>query len=91
MLFMTVYTYSPKNRNEVIKRRLTIGPQLSDKVKVVGEWSYVGSGKVFRLFDATDAMEVYKAMYQWSDLGTVEAYPVIEVEQVMGMVAAMSK
>jgi hypothetical protein len=91
MLFMTVYSYSPKNRNEVIKRRLTLGPQLTDTVKLVGEWSYVGSGKVFRLIEAEDPAELFKGTYAWSDLGTIETYPVVTVDQAMGMVASMNK
>jgi len=91
MLFMTVYSYPPSNRDEVIKRRLQKGPQLPDKVKLLGEWSYIASGKVFRLIEATEAAEVFKAAYAWSDLGTVESYPVIEVEQVMGMVSAFDR
>jgi hypothetical protein len=88
MLFMTVYSYPPAHRNEVIQRRATKGPQLPDGVKALGEWSYLGSGKVFRLVEAADAAEVYKAVYAWSDLGTVETYPVLEVEQIMGMLSA---
>jgi hypothetical protein len=91
MLFMTVYSYPPGHRNDVIKRRLQVGPQLTDKVKLVGEWSYVGSGKVFRLVEASDATELFKASYAWSDLGTVETYPVMEVENVMGTVSAMGR
>ncbi|MGE5361141.1 MAG: DUF3303 domain-containing protein [Bacteroidales bacterium] len=91
MLFMTVYSFPPANRNEVIKRRLTMGPQLSDKVKSVGEWSYLGSGKVFRLIEANDPEEVYKGSYAWSDLGTVETYPVMPVEEIMRMVSTMMK
>ncbi len=91
MLFMTVYSFPPANRNEVIKRRLTTGPLTGDKVKLIGEWSYIGSGKVFRLIEATDPEEVYKGSYAWSDLGAVETYPVMPVEEIMKMAAAMMK
>ncbi len=91
MLFMSVYSFPPANRNEVIKRRMVLGPQTSDKVKVVGEWSYVGSGKVFRLIDATDPEEVYKLAYPWTDLGTLETYPVMPVEEIMKMASTMMR
>ena len=86
MLFMTVYTYPPANRDEVIKRRLEKGPQLPPEVKTLGEWSYIGSGRVFRLIEASDAASAFKGSYAWSDLGTVETYPVMEVDAVMAMV-----
>ena len=88
MLFMTVYTYPPGNRNEVIKRRLEKGAQTPEGVKVLGEWSYIGSGRVFRLIEAADAAVTFKASYAWSDLGTIETYPVIETNAVMAMIGA---
>jgi len=54
----------------------------------VGEWSYTGGGRVFRLIDASDAAAAFKASYAWSDLGTSEPYPVLEVDAVMKMVGA---
>ena len=88
MLFMTIYTYKPANRDAVIKRRLEKGPQLPPEVKSVGEWSYTGGGRVFRLIEASDAAAAFKAGYTWSDLGTIETYPVLEVDAVMKMVGA---
>jgi hypothetical protein len=88
---MVVFSYEAKHRNEVVKRRLTLGPQLPEGVKSIGEWSYIGSGKVFRLVEATDTTEMFKANYAWSDLGTLEMYPVMAVDQVMGMISAMGK
>ena len=87
MLFMTVYTYPPANRDAVVKRRLEKGPQLPPEVKSLGEWSYTGGGRVFRVIDAPDAAAAFKAGYAWSDLGTIESYPVLEVDAVMKMVA----
>jgi hypothetical protein len=87
MLFMTVYTYPPENRDEVVKRRLEKGPQLPDGIKSLGEWSYVGSGRVFRLIEASDAASAMAGSFAWSDLGSVETYPVMETDAVMKLVA----
>ena len=54
----------------------------------MGEWSYTGGGRVFRLIEASDAAAAFKAGYPWSDLGTIETYPVLEVDAVMKMVGA---
>jgi hypothetical protein len=88
MLFMTVYTYKPANRDAVVKRRLEKGPQLPPDVKSVGEWSYTGGGRVFRLIEASDAAAAFKASYAWSDLGTIETFPVVDTETVMTMLGA---
>lgn len=87
MLFMTVYTYKPSNRDAVIKRRLEKGAQLPPEVKSLGEWSYTGGGRVFRLIDTTDAAAALKGSYGWSDLGTIEIYPVMETEATMTLLA----
>jgi hypothetical protein len=86
MLFMTVFTYPPANRNEVVKRRLDQGALVPEGIKVLGEWSYTGSGRVFRLIEASDAASAFKGAYAWSDLGTVDTYPVMETDKVMAMV-----
>jgi hypothetical protein len=87
MLFMTVFTYTPANRNEVVKRRQEQGAMVPEGIKVLGEWSYTGSGRVFRLIEASDATAAFKGAYSWSDLGTIETYPVMETDAVMTMVA----
>jgi hypothetical protein len=87
MLFMIVYTYPPANRNEVVKRRLEKGPAAPEGVKVLGEWGYVGSGRVFRLIEAADAAAAFKGSYVWSDLGTIETYPVMETDAIMTAIA----
>jgi hypothetical protein len=88
MLVMTVFTYPPANRNEVVKRRLEKGTQVPEGLKILGEWSYVGSGRVFRLTDVADEAMLFKGAYAWSDLGTMETYPVVETEKVMAMLSA---
>ena len=85
MLFMTIYSFDPPQRNEIVKRRQELGPQLPQGLKMIGEWSYLGSGKVFRLVETTgdDASKMLEAIQPWSDLGTVEVYPVLETEKVL--------
>jgi hypothetical protein len=87
MLFMTVYTYKTGNRDDVIKRRLEKGPLVPEGIKVLGEWSYIGSGRVFRLFETSDAAAAFKGSHSWSDLGTIETYPVMETDAVMAKLA----
>jgi len=87
MLFMTVYTYEPENREAVIKKRAEKGPLLPPGVKSMGEWSAVGGGRVFRLVEADDTRALLAAVHPWADLGKIEAYPVMPVDDVIKLLA----
>jgi hypothetical protein len=83
MLFMTVYTYEPANREAVIKKRAEKGGLVPPGVKVVGEWSAVSGGRVFRLIEAENERALLAAAHPWADLGTIEAYAVMPVDDVI--------
>jgi len=83
MLFMTVYTYEPANRDAVIKLRAEKGGLLPPGVKTVGEWSAVGGGRVFRLIEADSVPALLAAAHPWANLGKIETYPVMPVDDVI--------
>ncbi len=83
MLFMTVYTYEPKDREAVIKRRAEKGPMAPQGMKILGEWSSLTGGRVFRLVEVDDPRAMLGATAAWADLGKVETFPVMETEEVM--------
>jgi len=83
MLFMTVYTYEPKDREAVIKRRAEKGAMAPQGMKIVGEWSALTGGRVFRLVEVDDPRVMLGATAAWADLGKIESIPVMETEEVM--------
>jgi hypothetical protein len=83
MLFMTVYTYEPEYREAVIKKRAEKGGLVPPGVKILGEWSAVTGGRVFRLIEADDVRALLAASHPWADLGKVESYPVMSVDDVI--------
>ncbi len=83
MLFMTVYTYEPENREAVIKQRAEKGGLVPPGVKIMGEWSAVGAGRVFRLVEADSVPVLLAAVHPWASLGKVETYPVMPVDDVI--------
>ena len=87
MLFMAVFTFQPENRDEVIRRRAEKGPLVPKGMQVLGEWSYIGSGRVFRLIDVEDPAAAFEAATAWTDLGNLEVFPVVEVEKVLPEIA----
>ena len=85
MLFMTIYTYEPGNRDEIIKRRLERGTNIPEGVKIVGEWSSLGGGRGFMVFEAQDPKVIMGASMAWTDLLKFETIPVMETNDVMKM------
>ena len=83
MLFMTIYTWEPSKRNEIIKRRLEIGRGLPKESKVIGEWSDVSGGRGFMLSEGEDLKTMMAAVLVWSDLMKFEIIPVMEMEEVL--------
>jgi len=82
MLFMTVFTYEPGARDEVIHRRVEKGAMIPKGMKLLGEWSHVGSGRVFRLIDVEDPAALPEVTMPWTDIGNLDVYPVMEVETI---------
>jgi hypothetical protein len=83
MLFMAVFTYQPEHRDEVIRRRAEKGPLVPNGVTVLGEWSYIGSGRVLRLIEVEDSAAAVGAEMAWTDIGDLEVLPVVEVDKIM--------
>ncbi len=88
MQFMIVYTYEPKHRDEVIKRRAEKGALSPAGVKVLGEWSSIAGHRVFRLVEAEDPKALVAAAMAWSDIGKLDTYPVLPTEEVMKLMAS---
>jgi hypothetical protein len=86
MLFMSIYTYEPGNRDAVMKRRVEQGAMVPQGVRVVGEWGSLSGGRVFRLVEAEDPKAFSGAAMAWTDLGKIETYPVMPTEEVMKLV-----
>jgi len=83
MLFMSIYTFEPAKRNEIIKRRMERGTALREGVKVIGEWTDLGGGRGFLLIEAEDPKVLMAGTLAWSDLMEIQSVPVIQTEEVM--------
>ena len=54
-------------------------------VEVKGEWFDVSGHRIFRLFEADDAVHVAALFYDWTDLGVAELIPVVGTEFAIKM------
>ena len=87
MLFMNIYTWKPGQRNDLLKRRMEKGMALSPGVKVLGEWTDLGGGRGFLLFESNDPKACMASTMVWSDLMKMEPVPVIETAELMNVAA----
>ena len=83
MLFLSIFSYTPEKRAQVIQRRLEKGAMDPPGSKLLGEWSYAGGGKVFRLSETNDVASILGLAKAWADLGQIEIYPVLETEEAL--------
>ncbi len=83
MLFMATFEFDPANYSKVVQRRLEKGAMDPAGANLLGEWSYAGGGKVFRLMEINDAMDFMASASAWADLGKIEIYPVVETEKAL--------
>ena len=84
MLFMVIATWEPEKTDEVIKGRAT--EEISEGIKIIGEWVDLGSNRVFRLVEADDPMVLLAAGFNFSRIGNMELVPVIESEEALKLV-----
>lgn len=82
MLFMSIYTYEPAKRDEVLKRR---GENLftPDGAKCLGQWSDASGGRVVTLFECSDSMIGMQWAHAWTDLGKFDIFPVVDTEELL--------
>ena len=90
MLFMSVFTFSPDKRNEVIRRRQE-GPKLSKGTKLIGEWAVIGKNMVYRLFETEDPKAMLDGTSSWTDIGDIHVDPVIDSEEMMNLFRGMKR
>jgi hypothetical protein len=88
MLFMSIYTYEPEKRDEVLKRRAE-GLFTPEGAKCLGNWSSTAGGRAFTLFELDDPLKAAQWSQVWNDLGKFEVYPVVDTDLLMKAMAAI--
>ena len=87
MLFISIYTYEPNKRDEVLKRRAE-GIFTPEGAKCLGNWSSVGGGRAFTLFELDNPLIAAQWSQVWNDLGKLEVYPIVDTDELMKAMAA---
>ncbi len=87
MLFMSIVTWEPEKRDEVVKRYAEKGAMTLPGRKVIGTWNAIGGNRVFRLVEIEDPKALVLASAAWSDLVNIEEIPVMESGELMKVIS----
>ena len=87
MKFMLTFEWKPdtKAREEGIKRFLKTGGQPPKGAKLLGRWTRADFGGGFDLIETDDPQTLAEFSLQWSDLMELKITPVLEDEQLAGV------
>ncbi len=83
MKFISKYTIRPEHRNEAIKRFLEGGGQPPEGIQLLGRWHSTSDRTGYSLVEADDAVAMGRWSHRWSDLLTIETFPVVDDEGFM--------
>jgi hypothetical protein len=86
MKFITHWKYPPENRDAIQARFKKTGGSPPDGIKMIGRWHRIGGGEGFCVSTTEDAQAIGKWAQDWSDLMTLEVYPVLEDEGVAQLI-----
>lgn len=86
MLFVTILTWEPDKRNEIIKRRSEQGAMRAEGIKLIGEWVDVGGGRDVIVYEADDTRAMLTTALAWDDIMKFETFVAMDAEEVMGAI-----
>ena len=83
MASIAIFTFDPQKFDEVVKIRKQEQAKQCGKTKILGEWCDTRKGRIVRLVEDGDLEEVLAAYRMWSDLGTLEIFPVMNTSELI--------
>ena len=80
---IAIFTFDPQKFDEVIERRKQEQATACRKTKILAEWCNTRNGRIVRLIEDGDHEEILAAYRMWSDLGTLEIFPVTDMTELI--------
>jgi hypothetical protein len=80
---IAIFTFDPHKFDEVVKRRGQEQATAYGKTKILGEWCDTRNGRIVRLVEEGDYGDILTACRMWSDLGTLEIFPVTDTTYLL--------
>ncbi len=88
MKFVTIWSYPPEKSHAAQARlKETGGDKPPVGIKLLGRWHAIGGGKGVHVCECDDPLIMAKWANTWSDLLSIEIYPVLDTEEVMKRLA----
>jgi hypothetical protein len=78
-MFISMVTFEPEKRDEILNRRLEKGMMFPEGLKVLGEFLALRGHLIFYLFETDDPGDIYAFHHAWSDLVRFGLLPVMSV------------
>lgn len=85
MLFMTIFTWEPEKRDEMVQKFAEKGTVTAGKR--IGAWSAIEGGRAFALVDADDPKAMVAVSHVWNGIAKMETIPVIESAELVKIVS----
>ncbi len=86
MIFVTIWSFPPENREAVYSRfKETGGDKPPKGIKLIGRWNAVSGEKGVHVCECNDAIAFAKWAQVWSDLCSIEIYPALDEKSVAKM------
>ena len=80
---IAIFTFDPQKFDEVIEMRKREHVSGCGKTKILGEWCDTMNGRVIRLIEDGNYEEILAAYRMWTDLGTLEIFPVTDTHDLI--------
>ena len=80
---IAIFTFDPHKFDKVIERRKREHVSACGKTKILGEWCDTRNGRVVRFIEDGDHDEILAAYRMWSDLGTLEIFPITDTNDLI--------
>ena len=87
MLFHVTYEISSDHREAAQNRFKETGGLPSEGVEMLGRWHFAEGLRGFVLAETSDAVAIANWLQDWTDLLTFEVTPVLDDDQMMGVIS----
>jgi hypothetical protein len=87
MLFHVSHELSSENREAAQNRFKETGGLPPEGVEMIGRWHCAEGLRGFVLAETSDAVAIATWLQDWTDLLTFEVTPVVDDEQMMGVIS----
>jgi Domain of unknown function (DUF3303) len=88
MHFMSIYRFTPEQRDAAVARFKETGGPPPAGVKMLARWHDVGRLTGYTICEADDAVALGIWSHRWVDLMTIETFPVVNDEQMVKVLSA---